>query len=143
MTAMLEVLPSLNAFLNSTCALLLLVGHHKLKLGNREAHRKLMTSAFIVSVCFLISYLTYHAFHGTTQFMGEGWIRPVYFTILISHTILAACVAPLAIISLRLGLKGRFVAHARLARWTYPIWLYVSFTGVAVYLMLYQLFPSP
>ncbi len=140
---MLEFLPTLNAVLNSTSAVLLLIGHRQLKLGKREAHRKLMTSAFIVSVCFLISYLTYHAFHGTTRFLGEGWIRPVYFSILISHTILAACVAPLAIITLRLGLKGKFASHARVARWTYPVWLYVSFTGVIVYFLLYRIYPNP
>jgi putative membrane protein len=140
---MLEHLPSLNALLNATSAVLLLIGHHRLKQGDREAHRKLMTSALAVSVCFLVSYLTYHAYHGTTRFTGEGWIRPVYFTILISHTILAACVAPLAVVSFRLGRKGDFSRHARIARWTYPIWLYVSFTGVAVYLMLYRLFPAP
>ena len=137
---MLEYLPTLNAVLNSTCALLLLIGHHKLKQGNRTAHKKIMISAFSVSVLFLISYLTYHAYHGTTSFTGEGWIRPVYFTILVSHTILAALVAPLAILTLRLGLKSRFHSHARLARWTYPIWLYVSITGVIVYLMLYQFY---
>jgi uncharacterized membrane protein YozB (DUF420 family) len=98
-----------------------------------------MISAFTVSVIFLISYLTYHAYHGTTRFMGEGWIRPLYFTILISHTILAACIAPMAVISLRLGLKGKFEKHAKIARWTYPIWVYVSVTGVVVYLMLYRI----
>lgn len=139
---MLESLPTLNALLNSTSALLLLIGHHKLKQGNREAHKNFMISAFSVSVLFLISYLTYHAVHGTTRFTGEGWIRPVYFTILLSHTILAAIIAPLAVLTLRLGLKSRFQYHARLARWAYPIWLYVSITGVIVYLMLYQFYPA-
>ena len=124
--------------LNATSGILLVVAHRKIKHGDRAAHRKLMVSAFTVSVLFLISYLTYHSYHGTTRFLGEGWIRPVYFTILISHTILAASVAPLAIISLRFGLKGKFEKHAKIARWTYPIWVYVSVTGVVVYLMLYQ-----
>jgi len=136
---MLDFLPTLNAMLNATCGVLLVVAHHKIKGGDRAAHRKLMISAFTVSVLFLISYLTYHSFHGTTRFLGEGWVRPVYFTILISHTILASSVPPLAIISLRLGLKGKFEQHAKIARWTYPIWVYVSVTGVVVYLMLYQM----
>ena len=136
---MLDFLPTLNAMLNATCGVLLVVAHRKIKGGDRAAHRKLMISAFTVSVLFLISYLTYHSFHGTTRFLGEGWVRPVYFTILISHTILASSVPPLAIISLRLGLKGKFEQHAKIARWTYPIWVYVSVTGVVVYLMLYQM----
>lgn len=136
---MFEFLPTLNAMLNATSGILLVVAHHKIKKGDRAAHRRLMISAFTVSVIFLISYLTYHAYHGTTRFMGEGWIRPLYFTILISHTILAACIAPMAVISLRLGLKGKFEKHAKIARWTYPIWVYVSVTGVVVYLMLYRI----
>ena len=101
-----------------------------------------MIAAFAVSALFLISYLTYHAYHGTTKFLGEGWIRPVYFTILTSHTILAAAIVPLAIITLRRGLRDEIDKHVKLARWTYPIWLYVSVTGVIVYLMLYHLYPS-
>ena len=137
---MLDYLPSINAFLNSTSALLLIIGHRLIKHGKKEAHRKCMIATFSVSVLFLISYLTYHSYHGTTRFQGEGWIRPVYFTILTSHTILAASILPLAIITLRRGLKDQIDRHVRIARWTYPIWLYISVTGVVVYLMLYHLY---
>ena len=99
-----------------------------------------MVGTFIVSTLFLISYLIYHYHHGTTRFTGEGWIRPVYFAILISHTILAVTIVPLAVITLRRGLKNRIEKHVHIARWTYPIWLYVSVTGVVVYVMLYHLY---
>ena len=99
-----------------------------------------MIGTFSVSIVFLISYLTYHYYHGTTRFPGEGWIRPVYFSILVSHTILAAAIVPLAIITLRRGLSDRIPLHRKIARWTYPIWLYVSVTGVIVYLMLYRIY---
>ncbi|MFI5253678.1 MAG: DUF420 domain-containing protein [Bacteroidota bacterium] len=136
---MLAFLPTLNAILNATCGMLLIIGTRYIKTGYKEIHKKIMITAFSVSVLFLISYLTYHAIHGTTKFMGEGILRPVYFTILISHTILAAAVPPLAIISLRYGLKDSIDKHRRIARWTYPVWLYVSVTGVIVYIMLYHL----
>ncbi len=98
-----------------------------------------MIAAFTVSSLFLVSYITYHSVHGTTHFPGEGWTRPVYFTILTSHTILAVLVVPLVIISLRRGLRNDVARHRAIARWAYPIWLYVSVTGVIVYLMLYHL----
>ena len=139
---MIDVLPTINAILNSTSAILLVTGHHYIKQGKTATHKKCMIGALSVSFLFLISYLTYHYFHGTTHFPGEGWIRPVYFTILTSHTILAAAIVPLAIITLRRGLKGTYDKHKRIARWTYPIWLYVSVTGVVIYLMLYQLYPA-
>lgn len=101
-----------------------------------------MLSAAAVSVAFLSSYLFYHYHAGSTRFAGQGWSRPVYFSILISHTILAVVVVPLAIITLTHGLRGRFAQHRRIARWTFPIWMYVSVTGVIVYLFLYQFFPS-
>lgn len=113
-----------------------------MKRGNTSAHRRLMISAFTVSGLFLISYLTYHAIHGTTHFNGEGISRIIYVCILTTHTILAALTLPLAILSLRRGLKNDIVNHKRIAKWTYPIWLYVSITGVIVYLMLYHLFPA-
>jgi putative membrane protein len=137
---MIDYLPTLNAFLNATSGLLLVIGRKYIKSGDRNTHKKFMIAAFCVSILFLISYLTYHAFHGTTRFAGEGIARSIYFTILISHTILAAAVPPLAIISLVRGLKNRIDKHRLIARWTYPIWLYVSVTGVVVYLMLYQLY---
>jgi putative membrane protein len=98
-----------------------------------------MAAAFVSSTLFLVGYLTYHAQAGTTRFMGQGWVRPVYFAILISHTILAAVIVPLALTTLGFALKGTFQKHKRIARWTLPVWLYVSVTGVVIYLMLYHL----
>jgi len=138
---MIESLPTLNAILNTTSAVLLLSGYYFIRQGKREAHKKCMIATFSVSVLFLISYLTYHASHGTTRFLGEGWIRPVYFIILGTHTILAASIVPLAIVTLRRGLGNRIPQHKAIARWTLPIWLYVSVTGVVVYLLLYHLYP--
>ena len=137
---MIENLPTLNAILNTTSAILLVTGRSFIKRGNRTAHKRCMIGTFSVSIVFLISNLTYHYYHGTTRFPGEGWIRPVYFSILVSHTILAAAIVPLAIITLRRGLSDRIPLHRKIARWTYPIWLYVSVTGVIVYLMLYRIY---
>ncbi len=138
---MIDHLPTANAILNSVSAILLFTGHQHIKNANKAAHKKCMIGAFSVSLLFLISYLTYHSVHGTTHFNGEGWVRPLYFTILTSHTILAAAIVPLAIITLRRGLKDSVAKHRSIARWTYPIWLYVSVTGVVIYLMLYHFFP--
>ncbi len=138
---MIESLPGVNAILNSTSAILLLTGYFFIRRGNREAHKRCMIATFTVSVLFLISYITYHAYHGTTHFSGEGWVRPVYFTILGTHTILAALIVPLSIITLRRGLRNAIPRHKAIARWTLPIWLYVSVTGVVVYLMLYHFYP--
>jgi uncharacterized membrane protein YozB (DUF420 family) len=135
-------LPLLNAFLNTTSAVLLLIGHQLIKKGRKDSHKKLMIAAFVASSLFLISYLTYHYVHGSQHFAGEGLIRPVYFLILATHTVLAAAIVPLVLITLRRGLRSEFSLHRRIARWTYPIWLYVSVTGVIIYLMLYQLFPA-
>ena len=132
-------LPALNAFLNATAAVLLVRGYFLIRAGRRAEHKTIMLSAFAVSIVFLISYLVYHAQVGSVAFQKTGFIRYIYFAILISHTILAACVPVLAIITLRRGLKGNFPRHKAIARWTFPIWLYVSITGVVVYLMLYQL----
>lgn len=139
---MLENLPTLNAILNGTSAILLVAGHRAIKRGDRSTHKRFMIGAFSVSILFLISYLTYHYLHGSTKFTGEGWTRIVYFTILISHTILATAIVPLVILTLRRGLRDQIEKHVKVARWTYPIWLYVSVTGVIIYLMLYQLFPA-
>ena len=136
-----SVLPVVNAVLNATAATLLLIGHRFIKKGNRKAHRKTMISVVVVSGLFLVSYLTYHSIHGSQPFQGTGWARILYFTILVSHSILAAATVPLALITLVRGLRERFDSHKKIARWTYPIWLYVSVTGVIIYLMLYQLFP--
>ena len=135
-------LPTLNAALNSLSAVFLLTGFYFIKSGNRDAHRNCMLAAFTSSILFLISYLIYHYQVGSVPFKGQGAIRMVYFTILVSHTILAVTVVPLALITLARALKEKFVAHRRIARWTFPIWLYVSVTGVIVYWMLYWLVPS-
>jgi uncharacterized membrane protein YozB (DUF420 family) len=131
-------LPALNAVLNGTSAVLLVIAYVLIRQGKRDAHKKVMIAAFCVSVVFLISYLIYHAQAGTTTYPHTGMIRTVYLTILFTHTVLAAAVPVLAIISLRRGLRGAFAKHKAIARWTLPIWLYVSVTGVVVYLMLYQ-----
>ena len=135
-------LPALNAALNSLSAVFLCAGFLFIKSGNRNAHRACMLTAFTCSILFLISYLVYHSQVGSVGFKGRGWIRPVYFAILLSHTILAAAVVPLVLITLRRALRENFAAHRRIARWTFPIWLYVSVTGVIVYWMLYWLVPS-
>lgn len=131
-------LPAINATLNATSAILLMWGYTLIRRGKRDAHKRVMLSAFCVSVVFLISYLVYHSQVGSVHYPHEGAIRTVYLTILFTHTVLAATVPVLAIITLRRALKGNFARHKRLARWTLPIWLYVSVTGVVVYLMLYQ-----
>ncbi len=135
-------LPTVNATLNGTSALLLSAGYLAIR-GRRVAlHRALMLSALAVSILFLISYLYYHSQVGTTRFTGQGWVRPLYFTILLSHTVLAMAIVPLAIVTLYRALRADFVRHKRIARWTLPIWIYVSVTGILVYVMLYHLFPS-
>lgn len=134
-------LPAVNAILNGTAAILLVRGYFLIRTGKREQHKKTMLAAFTVSVVFLISYLIYHANSGIVYYQKTGFIRYVYFTILYTHTPLAAAVPVLAIITLRRALKaektGDFSRHRRIARWTLPIWLYVSVTGVLVYWMLY------
>jgi len=132
-------LPTLNASLNATAAVLLVAGYLMIRRGRREAHRRLMLAAFTVSTLFLVSYLVYHFEVGSVRFTKTGPIRTLYFAILISHTVLAAAVPPLAVLALWRALRGRLEAHRRIARWTLPIWLYVSATGVAVYWMLYRL----
>jgi putative membrane protein len=132
-------LPSLNAVLNSISACFILTGFVFVKKGNVTKHRACMIGALISSTLFLISYLIYHAYHGSTPFLNEGWIRPLYFTILISHTILACTVVPLVGVTFWRAIKGDIERHRAIARWTFPIWLYVSITGVIVYAMLYHL----
>lgn len=132
-------LPSLNAALNGTAAGLLVWGYRLIRLRRIESHRKVMLAAFTVSCLFLVSYLVYHYQVGSVRFQKTGAIRSVYFGILLTHTVLAAAVPPLAIVTLSRGLSARFDKHRKVARWTLPIWLYVSVTGVVVYLMLYHL----
>src|SRR5450432_507488 len=134
MPSPLTLLPHLNAVLNSTSAILLISGYRYIRLGRIKAHRNCQIAAVISSTVFLVSYLTYHYFHGVTRFAGQGIARPVYFTILISHTILAVVIVPLVLVTLYRAAKGRFLRHRAIARWTLPLWLYVSVTGVVVYL---------
>ena len=136
-----STLPLLNALFNSTAAVLLVAGLIFIRRGAVHAHRACMLSAFGISIAFLISYVVYHAHVGDVRFLGHGLVRPIYFTILISHVALAFVIVPLAIITLRRALSGRFSSHRAIARWTWPIWMYVSVTGVIVYLMLYWLYP--
>ena len=131
-------LPAVNATLNGTAAVLLVIGFALIRSGRKVAHMRVMLTAFGVSVAFLICYLVYHAQVGSVRYPGTGFIRTVYLTILATHTILAATVPFLAIITLRRALRGDFARHRRIARWTLPVWLYVSVTGVVVYLMLYK-----
>ena len=135
----LSYLPSVNAALNSASALLLAAGYLFIRSGRIAAHRLCMLSALVASTLFLISYLTYHYHVGSVPFTGRGWIRGVYFTVLISHTALAVVIVPLVSVTLYRALKNDFDRHKRIARWTLPLWLYVSITGVIVYAMLYGL----
>ena len=130
-----------NAVLNATAAVLLVIGYVLIRQYKTHAHQRVMITAFIVSCLFLVSYLVYHYNVGSVKFDKPGWVRTVYLCILATHTILAASVPVLAILTLRLALKGKFEKHRALAKWTFPIWLYVSVTGVVVYLLLYQVRP--
>jgi uncharacterized membrane protein YozB (DUF420 family) len=134
----LQDLPALNASLNAISGLFLLVGYVFIRARRIDLHRYCMLAAFTTSSAFLVSYLVYHAQVGSVKFTRQGIVRPLYFSILITHVTLAAAVLPLALVTLSRGLKGRFSAHRRIARWTFPIWLYVSVTGVLVYVLLYQ-----
>jgi putative membrane protein len=136
-----EVLPPVNATLNGTSALLVLLGWRAIRAGERERHRTLMLAAFASSVLFLAGYLTRVALTGTHAFPGSGALRAVYLAVLASHTLLAAAAAPMVLRTLFLALRDRFPDHRRIARFTLPIWMYVSVTGVAVYVMLYHLAP--
>jgi putative membrane protein len=135
-----SIFPVINATLNGTSALLLIAAYVMIRRGRIATHRALMLTAVGTSTLFLISYLYYHWHVGSVHFQGRGWSRRVYFSILISHTILAATIVPLVIITLSHALWARFDRHRAIARWTYPIWLYVSVTGVVIYVMLYHLF---
>jgi uncharacterized membrane protein YozB (DUF420 family) len=134
--------PALNASLNATAAVLLVSGYTFIRRRQITAHRVCMVSAFVVSTAFLISYLIYHARVGSVPFQGHGWIRPVYFLLLITHIALAAAILPLALLTLSRALREQFDRHKRIARWTLPIWLYVSVTGVVIYFLLYHLYAA-
>ncbi|HSE49200.1 MAG TPA: DUF420 domain-containing protein [Terriglobales bacterium] len=133
-------LPALNATLNGTTTVLLIIGRTLIAKKLVMAHRRVMIAAVSTSALFLISYLTYHAQAGSVRFQGQGWVRPLYFAILLTHTVLAAAIVPLVLVTLARGLRGNFDRHRAIARWTYPVWLYVSVTGVVIYLMLYHLY---
>ncbi|MCS7264738.1 MAG: DUF420 domain-containing protein [Armatimonadetes bacterium] len=141
---MIEVrdLPTVNALLNGTSACLLILGYAFIRKGKIDAHRACMLAAIVTSALFLVSYLIYHSQVGATKFTGTGWVRPVYFTILISHTVLAAVIVPMALITIYRAFRNEFQRHRKIARWTFPLWLYVSATGVLIYFMLYHWFPS-
>ncbi|MCW5967709.1 MAG: DUF420 domain-containing protein [Blastocatellales bacterium] len=136
----LSQLPALNAILNTTSALLLIAGYYFIRRREINRHRACMIGAFAASTLFLTSYLVYHFHHPTTPFTGQGWVRPVYFFILFTHIVLAVVILPLIFMTFARALRDRRSAHVRIARWTLPLWLYVSATGVIVYLMLYRFY---
>ena len=140
--AQYAIYPVIDATLNGTSAVLLVIGRGLIKSGRMAAHRAVMIAALASSSLFLISYLYYHAHVGSIHFQGQGIWRPIYFTLLTSHTILAAVIVPMVIITLSRALRARYDKHRRIARWTFPLWLYVSITGVVIYFMLYQIFSS-
>ena len=131
-------LPAVNASLNAISGVLLIIAYALIRNRRIEPHRRVMIAAFVTSALFLVCYVIYHSQVGSVRFMRQGFVRPLYFTILITHVVLAAVVLPMAIITLSRGLKARYPQHRRIARWTLPIWLYVSITGVLVYVLLYQ-----
>jgi putative membrane protein len=133
--------PALNASLNGASAALLLTGRYLISSGRVLAHRACMIAAVAASTVFLGCYLYFHYHAGNILFLGQGWVRPVYFSILISHIVLAIVIVPLVIVTLIRGLGGRYPKHQAIARWTWPLWMYVSVTGVVVYFMLYHWFP--
>jgi len=133
-------LPALNASLNALASVFLVTGYVLIRTGRRDAHKRSMLMALTTSALFLISYVIYHANAGSVRFAGTGAIRAVYFAVLIPHVILAATILPLALVTTARGLRGDFGRHRRIARWTLPVWLYVSVTGVIVYAMLYHLY---
>ncbi|HEY7783319.1 MAG TPA: DUF420 domain-containing protein [Pyrinomonadaceae bacterium] len=137
-----QFLPHLNAILNTTSAVLLISGYRFIRLGRINAHRNCQLAALGTSILFLTSYLTFHYFHGSTRFPGSGPVRTFYLAVLLSHTVLAIVIVPLVVMTVYRAAKGDFVRHKRIARITLPLWLYVSVTGVFVYLMLYQIYPS-
>ena len=141
-------LPAVNATLNGLSAIFLTLGFIFIKRGDKRAHMRCMITAFCTSVIFLGCYLTYHIYlawvlgRGPTRFVNPAWFKPIYLTILISHTILAATIVPLILMTLWRAKKERFELHKKIARWTWPLWMYVSVTGVVIYLLLYKIFPQ-
>lgn len=143
MVLSLDMLPTLNACLNSLATLCLLAGYYAIRRGQRRVHRALMLGALAASTAFLTSYLIYHAYAERTVFREPAWFRPIYLGVLLTHTVLAVAIVPLVLVTLWRAWKGRWEAHRRLARWTLPLWLYVSITGVLIYYLLYVKYPQP
>jgi putative membrane protein len=137
----IAILPPVQASLNITAATLMTTGYYFIRNGNRSAHKACMISALAVSTLFFIFYLYYHSVVGNIPFAGEGMIRPIYFTVLTTHVILAAAIVPLVITTVVFVLRGKFDRHRKIARWTLPIWLYVSVTGVVIYLLAFHIYP--
>jgi putative membrane protein len=140
----LNDLPALNATLNGLAAVFLAAGYIFIRRKNQTAHRNCMIAAVCVSALFLVGYLTYHfAVHGVTRFRKPAWFRPIYLALLFTHTVLAAAIVPMILITVSRALRERFDAHRKIARWTWPLWMYVSVTGVLIYWLLYHKFPQP
>jgi uncharacterized membrane protein YozB (DUF420 family) len=135
-------LPLFNAVCNALTTALLLAGFAFIRAGRTSAHRNCMVAALLSSTLFLASYLVYHAYAGRTRFADPAWFRPIYLGILLSHTCLAAVIVPLVLVTVTRALRGHFDRHKALARWTWPLWIYVSVTGVVIYLLLYRIFPQ-
>jgi putative membrane protein len=135
-------LPAVNASLNALSAVFLVLGYVYIRRKDQRTHQRFMTAAVLTSALFLTCYLIYHAKAGRTVFREPAWFRPYYLALLLSHTVLAVTIVPMIIITFIRGLKGRFESHRRIARWTWPLWMYVSVTGVLIYLLLYKLFPQ-
>ncbi|MDE3068590.1 MAG: DUF420 domain-containing protein [Verrucomicrobiota bacterium] len=141
-------LPAVNASLNGLSGTFLAAGYAFIRRKNKTAHRHCMVAAFVTSIVFLACYLTYHGYlaaalhEGPTRFLRPAWFRPIYLTILISHSVLAAVIVPMILITLNRALREKFDAHKKIARWTWPLWMYVSVTGVLVYFLLYRIFPQ-
>lgn len=136
----LSFFPALNASLNGASAVLITTGRFLISRKRVQLHRACMIAAVATSTVFLVCYLYYHAHVGSVHFPGQGWVRSAYFALLLSHTVLAAVVVPMVVLTLLAALRGRFERHRRIARWTFPLWLYVSVTGVAVYVVLYKIY---
>ena len=140
----MDDLPAVNASLNALSAVFLSAGYYFIRRQNRDAHRNCMVAAFVTSILFLVCYLTYHGHRayvlhaGPTRFLEPAWFRPIYLTILLTHTILAVVIVPLVLVTLNRALKERFELHRKIARWTWPLWMYVSVTGVVIYFLLYH-----
>ena len=138
----LSDLPAVNACLNGASTIFLIFGYIYIKKGRQDAHRNCMVSALITSTTFLSCYLVYHYFAGRTTFQNPQWFRPIYLVILLTHTVLAVVIVPMVLVTVIQAIRQRWESHKKIARWTWPIWMYVSVTGVVIYLLLYQIFPQ-